>query len=248
MSSTRSAVARGVDGHRVDASQRGLRRRRQSSALRRASRTTRIASTPAAMAAAIGSRECSGPGGRDDGVARSWRRSTSPVRQSPWRRCWPAASRWCRAAARARAAGRAVGGRRLLGRCLLRRRAFLAALAGAFFAGAFLAGAFLAAFSAAAFFAGRRRARLRCRIRRRRLFGGLRRPVDPAGLPSGCSFAVLVQARSACGVGPGSAPIMPVGFWSLSRDRQCGGQGQRHGHARQLDPRPQSRHVGGGAV
>ena len=74
-------------------------------------------------------------------------------------------------------------------------------------------------------------------VRRRRAF----RRVDPAGLPSGCSFAAVV-------VYPAVVPIMPGRICALTGHGQRGRQGQRDGHDRQFEQRPRSRHHCGGAV
>ena len=101
---------------------------------------------------------------------------------------------------------------RLFCAAFLAGAAFLAALAGAFFAALLLLGR---PWPAPSWPGGLRRRAGRICARRRTSRGsaaGLRRQafrrVDPAGLPSGCSFAVSRPARSAWWY-PAVAPIMP---------------------------------------
>ena len=243
---------------------------------RRASSTTRMASTPAAMAAAIGSRDGSGPmsgtgAGPETGLVAvatvdfacaaasfaadarsplvsaspaaagvflggafsagaSWRLSSrAPPSSPPWRVSsrrglsspapssapWPVASSPGVAGSSQAVATQAVA--QAVGRSTQRRSARMRVEQGS------RRGAVGSAQPAAAWTADLRR-------------------VGPAGLTSGCSFAVACLRVS------GSGPHHARSELALPGGGQSRGQGKRDSHHRQFGERTRSGHHGGGAV
>ena len=233
-----------------------------------------MASTPAAMAAAIGSRDGSGPmsgtgAGPETGLV-----AVATVDFACAAASFAADARSPLVSASPAAAGVFLGGAFSAGAffaAFFAGAAFFAALAGVFSAGAFFAGAFFCAL-AGCFFAGggvllrrwqavaqavgrstqRRSARMRVEQGSRREAVGSAQPaaawtadlrrVGPAGLTSGCSFAVACLRVS------GSGPHHARSELALPGGGQSRGQGKRDCHHRQFGERTRSGHHGGGAV